>query len=238
MTGESAKAHVGFLVAGACLAFLVVFLGACLHMRTTAQASPDPHDVAAERGCPVDWSFWKSVNPDVVGWITIAGTPVDYPVVQAHASDPTFYLSHDVYGRPNVYGCPYIDAACEAQGGTRAPCVVVFGHHMSDGTMFAAFANFAEEGYLLAHRTITLHTPASTRTLQAQAAAVVPGRQPSKRVEFASRVDLANFLLARTGASDVNVSDHDDVVRQSQAFAFVTCSYSRWSDERTVVYAW
>ena len=49
-------------------------------------------------GAPtVDWEFWLSVNPDIVAWVSVPGTDIDYPVVQASADDPTFYLDHDVY---------------------------------------------------------------------------------------------------------------------------------------------
>ena len=43
-----------------------------------------------------------SLNPDLVGWISIPGTVVDYPVVQTKDSD--FYLDHDFYGNANING--------------------------------------------------------------------------------------------------------------------------------------
>ena len=60
----------------------------------------------------VDWDYWLSVNPDIVAWVSVPGTEIDYPVVQASADDPTFYLDHDVYHGWNPYGCPYLDAGC------------------------------------------------------------------------------------------------------------------------------
>ena len=72
---------------------------------------------AASDGAPtVDWEFWLSVNPDIVAWVSVPGTDIDYPVVQASADDPTFYLDHDVYRCWNPYGCPYLDAGCAGRG--------------------------------------------------------------------------------------------------------------------------
>ena len=57
---------------------------------------------------------------------------IDHPVVQAHADSPTWYLSHDVYGNWNIYGCPYLDADCEEEG-FGSQVAYVFAHHMDDG---------------------------------------------------------------------------------------------------------
>ena len=48
-----------------------------------------------------------AVNPDVTGWLTIPGTNIDLPIMQADDND--YYLSHDLYGEPDPYGLPYID---------------------------------------------------------------------------------------------------------------------------------
>ena len=53
-------------------------------------------------------------------------------MVQAHADSPTWYLSHDVYGNWNIYGCPYLDADCEEEG-FGSQVAYVFAHHMDDG---------------------------------------------------------------------------------------------------------
>lgn len=60
-------------------------------------------------------------------------------MVQAHADSPTWYLSHDVYGNWNIYGCPYLDADCEEEG-FGSQVAYVFAHHMDDGSMFAPLA--------------------------------------------------------------------------------------------------
>ncbi len=83
----------------------------------------------------VDWDYWLSVNPDIVAWVSVPGTEIDYPVVQASADDPTFYLDHDVYHGWNPYGCPYLDAGC-AERGIDSPLALMFAHHMNDGSMF------------------------------------------------------------------------------------------------------
>lgn len=92
---------------------LAVGLGvlASLHGRA-ASVSPVPGEQTIEdtptadgSGFPdVDWEAWRAINPDVIGWISIPGTPVDYPIVQAPADDPTYYLKHDVYLQAELHG--------------------------------------------------------------------------------------------------------------------------------------
>ena len=68
--------------------------------------SNTPLECEAGDGFPVvDWEYWLSVNPDIVAWVSVPGTGIDYPVVQASAVDPTFYLDHDVYRGWNPYRC-------------------------------------------------------------------------------------------------------------------------------------
>ena len=97
----------------------LVFFAVCVRLVPmsvrAASVEPSPRS-GAERTAPseeaafpeVDWSYWQEVNPDVVGWVTVPGTGIDHPVVQASAEDPEFYLTHDVYRKRSVYGCPFL----------------------------------------------------------------------------------------------------------------------------------
>ena len=51
------------------------------------------------------------INPDLIGWIRIEGTDIDYPVVQT--ADSEFYLTHDFYGRENNNGSVILDSKCD-----------------------------------------------------------------------------------------------------------------------------
>ncbi len=68
----------------------------------------------------------SSLLPGSVAWLTVENTPISYPVMQADAADPDFYLSHDAWGAASGDGVPYLDARCEADGRH----LFVFGHHL------------------------------------------------------------------------------------------------------------
>ena len=183
---------------------------------------------AASDGVPtVDWEYWLSVNPDIVAWVSVAGTEIDYPVVQARSGDPTFYLDHDVYREWNPYGCPYLDAACAGRG-IDSPLALMFAHHMNDGSMFSAFASYSDVGFAAEHDEILLQTPEGNARLRVVAVDVVDSNVEHKRLDFATDEEL---LAEADVVLDVDVEA--DSVK-----AFCTCSYGRWNGhERTIVYA-
>ncbi|MDR3036824.1 MAG: class B sortase [Coriobacteriales bacterium] len=191
-------------------------------------------DEVDDEGFPVvDWEYWRTINPAIVGWVSVPGTNIDYAVVQASPDDPDFYLNHDIYGNRNAYGCPYVDADCVR--GMDSPHVYIFGHHMDDGTMFAGFVPYSEPGFAAAHRTIYLQTPAWKKRINVAAVDIIPGETRTRRTAFANTAELQQWFAAAHEASDVQLNY--DTSNLSQLFTFVTCSYHYNSDERTLVFA-
>lgn len=189
----------------------------------------------ADDGFPyVDWEYWRGVNPDVVGWITIPGTQIDFPIVQAPEWNPTYYLDHDVYREWNYVGCPYLDAECAQGGLMNSMNAVVFGHNMGwSSEMFADLANYSDESYATSHRQVFLQTPDTKRVYSVQAADVIPGWEAVKRVDFTDREDLFSWWGERYAASDMKLGK--GAYAQSM-LTLCTCSYNYWSSERTLVY--
>ena len=105
-------------------------------------AEEDATMEAQETGGGIDWD---ALPASVVAWVRVPGTTVDYPIVQGRPESPDFYLTHDAGGERSAWGAPYIDAGC-AQG-AESPLVIVYGHHMSDGTMFAPLAQYSSRDF-------------------------------------------------------------------------------------------
>jgi sortase B len=95
----------------------------------------------------------KEVNDAVVGWITIEGTHIDFPICQAKDND--FYLHNGFDGQyNNELGCPFLDYRCE--GDFSGFNSIVYGHHMTQQRMFADIALFKDKAYLQSHQKGTL----------------------------------------------------------------------------------
>lgn len=105
----------------------------------------------------VDFVSLKKINRDIVAWIYIEGTDVNYPVVQG--SDNDYYLHHMFDGSYNYSGSIFLDAACTPDFSDRHS--IIHGHHMLNDTMFSALMGYKEQSFYDAHPTVLILTPYS-----------------------------------------------------------------------------
>lgn len=193
---------------------------------------PAAEEGAAENECEAGNGIdWDALPASVVAWVRVPGTTVDYPIVQGRPESPDFYLTHDAGGERSAWGAPYIDAGC-AQG-AESPLVIVYGHHMSDGTMFAPLAQYSSRDFAEGHRTIRVYTREKEVALEVFAVDVVDASSEGKRTDFAGAAELDAYLGDKLSRCEVVLEDSAD---DAHAWAFVTCSYQT-SNSRTVVYA-
>lgn len=84
----------------------------------------------------IDWDELKKINDEIVGWIQIKDTKIDYPVLWNKDDNRNyqFYLSHNYKGAYDSYGSIFVDYRCTK--GTDSKNLVLHGHHMNDGSMF------------------------------------------------------------------------------------------------------
>ena len=147
-------------------AIAIVALPAIAALAVLPQPERNPYEVrevpAAVEGAAEDEREagggidWNALPPSAVAWVRVPGTTVNYPIVRGRPESPDFYLTHDAGGERSAWGAPYIDAGC-AQG-AESPLVIVYGHHMSDGTMFAPLAQYSSRDFAEGHRTIRVYT--------------------------------------------------------------------------------
>lgn len=93
-------------------------------------------------------------NDDFVGWISIDGTSINYPVMQT-PDNPDYYLKRSFNKTYSDYGVPYVDEACAVGLSTNT---VIYGHYMKNGTMFSALVNYADKDFFEEHPVITFNT--------------------------------------------------------------------------------
>ncbi len=166
---------------------------------------------------------WDSLPAEVVAWVEVPGTSIDEPIAQAMPDVPNAYLYRDVFGQ-GAYGTPYIDCECTID----SRFVMVYGHHMSDGTAFAEFADFIDEGFAREHSRIIVYKR-SGDTLELMVCAVDIVNASRERLVIDQEEGLEEII----GTPDLQLADASDA---SQLFAFTTCSYQT-KNSRTVVYA-
>lgn len=92
------------------------------------------------------------ITDDMVAWLTVDGTNIDYPVMQAE--DNVKYLNTDPFGSYSLSGSIYLD--CRSSPDFSDDYSLIYGHHMEYGKMFGALDEFLNEDYLRKHSTGTL----------------------------------------------------------------------------------
>lgn len=101
----------------------------------------------------LDWDYLKSINEDIIGWIEIEGTEINYPILKDN--DSLYYLKHNYLKKYNSNGSiftldinPFED--CET---------LLYGHNMKNGTMFSILGKYLDKDFLNSHQNIKIYTP-------------------------------------------------------------------------------
>lgn len=116
--------------------------------------------------CPikVDFASLRKINSDVVGWIHIPGTGIDYPIVQA--KDNRKYLHRTFQGKDSHVGAIFLDAACKPDFSSFNS--IIYGHNLKNGEMFGHLKKQYDVIYnpkadYKKHRKIWIITPEAAR---------------------------------------------------------------------------
>lgn len=94
-------------------------------------------------------------NSDTVGWLSIDGTPVDYPIVQGE--DNYHYLNYNnFYNKGARYGTPFMDFRCDANNLSKN--TIIYSHHMNNGLYFGSLDKYENSDYCKNHPFINYET--------------------------------------------------------------------------------
>ena len=94
------------------------------------------------------------INSDIIGWIKIDGTNINYPVMQ-NIKESEFYIRRNFYKDYSVYGTPFLDNSCNLDTSDN---LIIHGHHMMNQKMFGELENFKDREYYDNHKTIQFYT--------------------------------------------------------------------------------
>lgn len=173
-------------------------------------------------------------NTDFVGWVSIPGTGIDYPVMQT-VNEPNYYLKRGFDKGYSDYGVPYVQENCILGISDN---VVIYGHHMNNGTMFADLCKYESRDFYEAHKTIYFDTLESFGTYEIVAvfktvAYSESGFKYYHFVDAESEADFAEFIDRCKALSlyDTGVTaEYGD-----RLLTLSTCEYSRTNGRMVIV---
>lgn len=175
-------------------------------------------------------NYLKGVNPDTVGWLTVDGTSIDYPVVRF--TDNDFYLRRDFYGRSNIAGTLFMDYR-DSFDLTENRNTVVYGHNMNDGSMFNNLHDFKKESVFKNGR---IRFVTSNGTFIYEVFSVHEAHETSEyfQTDFASDAGFASYLADMQAQSlykkeGVTLTPADKVLTLSTCVDSIVQSEYRWA---------
>lgn len=173
--------------------------------------------------------------PEMVAWITIPDTAIDYPVMQ-RTEDDDFYLSHDFTGEKEPHGAPFLDVGCKLG---ESENLVIYGHHMTDGTMFQNLMRYEDASFCRDSAPIQLHTLQQSREYRVLFVMLISVKE-AEQFPYYRCIDLSdeqnyNAYLARCRQYAL-WSAEEMPEPGTPLLTLSTCEYSR-RDGRLVVVA-
>lgn len=114
----------------------------------TGESALEVPKEASEPKILEEYRSFYDINPDFVGWLTIEGTAVDYPVLQ-NREDPGFYLSHNFFKDEQISGAIFLDRTANTY--PMDDNIVIYGHNTGDGTIFGSLKNYKNESFYREH---------------------------------------------------------------------------------------
>ena len=113
-------------------------------------------ELVTEKGTVVaEYAKLYQVNSDIIGWIKIDGTKVDYPVMQT-PDDPEYYIHRSFEKKSTSAGTPFMDALSDVF--LPSSNFMIYGHNMKNGTMFHDLLKYEKKDFYLEHKTIKFDT--------------------------------------------------------------------------------
>lgn len=170
-------------------------------------------------------------NSDCIGWLRISGTKIDYPVMQTKGN-PQYYLRRDFNKQYSYMGTPFMDSRCDINYDNN---LIVYGHNMKDGKMFADLLRYKDKEYCKLHNIINFITPNEVQKYEVVAVCKV--KSDDEWYEYTCQKNKDSFNNLTPHIKDKSLYQIDEPIEYGENFLTLsTCEYSQ-KDGRLIVTA-
>ena len=197
---------------------------------TVSDNLPKGTNTSGKRNIMKRYMSLLDVNSDLVGWVSVPGTVIDYPVVQADDND--FYLRRDIHKQTASGGAIFMDYRSDSNGQGRH--TILYGHHMRNGTMFKELEKFKNAEFFQENGYVRFDTLFAEIEWEVFSVYITDTTFPYIQVSFSSDEEYVDFLKRIQNKSiyqkDIELNAEDQILTLS------TCTYE-YDDARFVVHA-
>ena len=180
----------------------------------------------SDDGAPleIDWEGLKAVNSEIVGWIYIPGTVINYPVYQH--SNNSYYLNINAYGQSSVGGQIFLDYENTAPG-MQDYQTILYGHNLRNGAMFKQIADMDNQEMFDSITTVWYLTEDAVYELEPLLCYYTEATNSKvRRFSFDSEKEFQEYLLELLADSVTSAEDATTkITNTSNVLTLATCNY-------------
>lgn len=169
-------------------------------------------------------------NLDCIGWLRINGTKIDYPIMQTK-DNPQFYLRRDFNKQYSYLGTPFMDSRCDMNYDNN---LIIYGHNMRNGKMFADLLKYRDKAYCQEHSTIYFITPNGIQ--EYEVIAVCKVKSDDEWYSYTCQKDNESFNNLISHIKDKSLYLSQNEMQYGDYFLTLsTCEYSQTNGRLIVI---
>lgn len=167
----------------------------------------------------IDFKALQEINSDIIGWIHIPDTTIDYAIVQGNDND--YYLHYNAMKEENYAGAVFMDYRNHPDFSDDH--TIIYAHNVKHGTMFAPLELYQDEQFFKEHPVYDIYTPNQYYQVHVFAFYTTTDTSDAYEISFNQNKmdDIQKWQLQSLYQNDVQISENDCIVTLS------TCSYQR-----------
>ena len=173
-----------------------------------------------------------AVNSDIMGWITVDGTNINYPVLYSY-TDREYYLYHNYWGAYDAQGSIFIENFNSRDLSDFN--TIVYGHSMLNGNMFGTLHNFSHWDYFNNYGGITFYTPSATYHYYVFETATIDNKHILTYLDNTSYESIQNYINTISGYTSGFIRDGYTITPEDHILTLSTCTTD--DSKRLVVFA-
>lgn len=163
----------------------------------------------------VDFSVLKQENEDIVGWLYLEDSPINYPVVQSNDND--YYLRRLVNGEYNIAGSLFMDYRNDSN--LEDDNTIIYGHNMKNNTMFGSLQEYKSQDYYDNHKVMYYFTSEKNYIIELFTGYTISVESDIYDLSVIDSSKLEEWISKSDFESNTKVTEEDKIITLS------TCAY-------------
>ncbi len=162
----------------------------------------------------IDWNKFNEINKDIIGWIEIPNTNINYPILK---DDNLYYLTHNFERKANKNGSIFLRNINLFEDQE----ITIYGHNMQNGTMFSKLDQYMDKDFFDKHSKIYIYTKECTYEGEIFS---VYSKGVNQEVEDIKTLDIKE-KIEYYKAQSVHLKEIDVDIEKNKLVKLTTCSY-------------